>query len=370
MEQPEIHKGLVGIYADTTAVSKINKETNSLLYRGYAVQDLCEKSNFEEVAHLLLFGELPTADELKKFQEMERANRKLSPKLIEVLKSFPKTCHPMGALRTAVSYMGLEDEDAWTHDPQGLKEKAVHIMGALPSVVAAITRLRKGQDLIEPREDLGFCENFFHMCFGEVPDEKIIKAFDVSMILYAEHTLNASTFTSRVIVSSLSDIYSAVVGAIGSLKGPLHGGANEEVMHMLSEVGEPEKAKDWMLGKIQRKEKIMGFGHRVYKNGDSRVPTMTKSYHDVAALCDGAKWVEISKILEETMIAEKGIYPNLDFPAGPTYYLMGFDIPIFTPIFVMSRITGWSAHIIEQLQDNRLIRPSSVYNGHEQRDVK
>ena len=173
-----------------------------------------------------------------------------------------------------------------------------------------------------------------------------------------------------MIVSSLSDIYSAVVGAIGSLKGPLHGGANEEVMHMLTDVGEPEKAKDWMLGKIERKEKIMGFGHRVYKNGDSRVPTMTKSYHDVAALCDGAKWVEISKILEETMIAEKGIYPNLDFPAGPTYYLMGFDIPIFTPIFVMSRITGWSAHIIEQLQDNRLIRPSSVYNGHEQRDVK
>ncbi len=372
MEQKdmEIHKGLVGVYADTTEISKINKETNSLLYRGYPVQELCEKSTFEEVAHLLLFGELPTDKDLKKFQEMERSHRQMSPELINVLKSFPQTCHPMGALRTAVSYMGLQDKDAWTHNPQDLKEKAVHILGALPSVVAAIMRLRNGQELIEPRMDLGFCENFFNMCFGKVPDPKIVKAFDVSMILYAEHTLNASTFTARVIVSSLSDIYSAVVGAIGALKGPLHGGANEEVMHMLTDVGEPEKAKDWMLGKIERKEKIMGFGHRVYKNGDSRVPTMTKSYHDVASLCDGEKWVEISNILEQTMIEEKGIYPNLDFPAGPAYYLMGFDIPIFTPIFVMSRITGWSAHIIEQLQDNRLIRPSSVYVGHEQRSVR
>lgn len=365
----EVHKGLVGIYADSIAISKINMDTNSLLYRGYPVQELCEKSNFEDVAYLLLYGELPTAEQRQKFQAIERANRSLSSKLIDVLKSFPKNAHPMAALRTAVSYMGLEDKDAWTHDSEKLKEKAIHIMAQLPAVVAAIGRLREGKDLIEPRDDLGFCENFFHMYFGEVPDEKIIKAFDVSMILYAEHTLNASTFTARVIISSLSDIYSAVVGAIGSLKGPLHGGANEEVMHMLKDVGSADRAQAWMLDKIAKKEKIMGFGHRVYKNGDSRVPTMTKAYHDVADLLDGASLVETSKVLEKTMIDEKGIYPNLDFPAGPTYYLMGFDIPLFTPIFVMSRITGWSAHIIEQLEDNRLIRPSSVYHGHEQREV-
>jgi len=210
------------------------------------------------------------------------------------------------------------------------------------------------------------------MCFGEVPAEETVKCFDISMTLYAEHSFNASTFTARVIASSLSGIYSAVTGAIGSLKGPLHGGANEAVMHMLKEVGTAENAKAWMLDALATKKKIMGFGHRVYRSGDSRVPTMTDAYKKMVDIIDtdeAKNYWEMSRILDETMVAEKGIYPNLDFPAGPAYYLMGFEIPMFTPIFVMSRITGWTAHVMEQLADNKLIRPLSNYTGPAQRDV-
>jgi 2-methylcitrate synthase len=207
------------------------------------------------------------------------------------------------------------------------------------------------------------------MCFGKIPAKEVIKAFDVSLILYAEHSFNASTFASRVITSTNSDIYSAVCGGIGALKGPLHGGANEQVMHMLKEVGEVVNAKEWILDALANKKKIMGFGHRVYKSGDSRVPTMTKYAKKMASFTGGEKWMQISNILKNTMIEEKNIYPNLDFPAGPAYYMMGFDIEMFTPIFVMSRITGWTAHIMEQAADNRIIRPLSAYLGSVQREV-
>jgi len=365
----DIKKGLAGVVVDETAVSKVNPETNSLIYRGYAVQDLCRHCSFEEVAYLMWNGELPNRAELDAFTRQERGQRGLSDDLMQVIRRFPKSAHPMDTVRTGVSFLGMEDQDTWNNDPADNYRKSVAILARTPTIVAADYRIRKGEEPIAPRDDLSFAENFFHMCFGKVPDPEIVKAFDVSLILYAEHSFNASTFTARVIASTLSDIYGAVVGAIAALKGPLHGGANEAVMHTLLEIGEPEKAQAWIDDAIANKKLVMGFGHRVYKHGDSRVPTMTKAYHDVARHTGGEKWVEISKVLEKTFIERKGIHPNLDFPTGPAYYLMGFDIDLFTPIFVMSRITGWTAHVIEQLADNKLIRPLSAYTGPDQREV-
>ncbi len=243
------------------------------------------------------------------------------------------------------------------------------MMARLPTVVALDYRRRHDLPRIAPDPGLTFSENFFHMCFGEVPEVEIVRALDVSLILYAEHSFNASTFTARVVTSTLSDIYSAVTAAIGALKGPLHGGANEAVMDMMLEIGDPALAADWLRGALADRRKVMGFGHRVYRNGDSRVPTMRAAFAQVAARRDGQRWVAMYDELERTMIELKAIHPNLDFPAGPTYHLMGFDIPMFTPIFVMSRITGWTAHIIEQMESNSLIRPLSLYEGRAQREV-
>ncbi len=369
----DIQYGLAGVVTDDTAVSKVMPETNSLTYRGYAVQDLASQCRFEEVAYLIWNGELPTKAQLAAFEQLEKAERGLSDDLLAVMKRFPKTAHPMATLRTAVSFLGLEDRDIKDHATDKLYERSISLFAKIPQIVATDYRLRNGLEPIKPDNSLGFSENFFHMCFGKVPAPEVVKCFDISMTLYAEHSFNASTFTARVIASSLSGIYSAVTGAIGSLKGPLHGGANEAVMHMLQEVGTVEKAKAWMLEALATKKKIMGFGHRVYRSGDSRVPTMTEAYKKMVDILDtqeAKKYWEMSRILDETMVSEKGIYPNLDFPAGPAYYLMGFEIPMFTPIFVMSRITGWTAHIREQLEDNKLIRPLSNYTGPAQRDVK
>lgn len=372
MAEAEVKYGLAGVLADDTAVSKVMPETNSLTYRGYAVQDLAKHCRFEEVAYLIWNGELPSQSQLNEFIAQEKAERGLSDDLIAVMRKFPKDAHPMATLRTAVSFLGLEAEVEEDHATDKLYERAISMYAKIPQIVATDFRLRNGKEPIAPNMDLGFSENFFHMCFGEVPAPEVVKCFDISMTLYAEHSFNASTFTGRVIASSLSGVYSAVTGAIGSLKGPLHGGANEAVMYMLQEVGTAENAKAWMLDALATKKKIMGFGHRVYRSGDSRVPTMTEAYKDMVDIIgtDEAKmYWKMSRILDETMVGEKGIYPNLDFPAGPAYYLMGFEIPMFTPIFVMSRITGWTAHIIEQLADNKLIRPLSNYTGSAQREV-
>mgnify|MGYP006276144155 FL=1 len=368
----EIYKGLAGIKADKTGVSKVMPETNSLTYRGYAVQDLAQHCRFEEVAYLLLHEDLPTADQLVAFEKAERGQRGISDDLLAVIRHFPKDAHPMDTIRTGVSFLGMEDPTIDDNSPEGLLDKSIKLLARIPTIEDADYRCRNGLDPIAPREDLSFAENFFHMCFGSVPNQETIDCFDISLILYAEHSFNASTFTGRVIASTMADIYCAVTGAIGALKGPLHGGANEAVMHMLNEVGSPDRAKDWMLERIRNKQLIMGFGHRVYRKGDSRVPTMRDAYHRMAKAVgtkEAEDLVQMSQILEETMVAEKGIYPNLDFPAGPSYHLMGFPIPMFTPIFVASRITGWAAHIIEQWQDNKLIRPLSAYDGPEQRPV-
>ncbi len=276
----------------------------------------------------------------------------------------------MDTVRTGVSFLGMEDPDCWDNAPEKNLEKSIRMLAKIPTIVATDYRFRKGLERIAPRDDLDYAENFFNMCFGEVPEPEVLRCFDISMILYAEHSFNASTFTTRTIISSLADIYGAVTGGIASLKGPLHGGANEAVMYMLLEVGEPEKAQAWIDDALANKKVVMGFGHRVYRNGDSRVPTMHKAFLDMAKIKNGEKWVEIERIVEKTMVEKKGIYPNLDYPTGPAYYMMGFDIDMFTPLFVMSRITGWTAHIMEQLDGNKLIRPLSAYNGVPQREVK
>ena len=370
MAEVEIKKGLVGVIADETKVSEVMPDINSLTYRGYAVQDLAEACTFEEVAYLLLNGELPNKSQLAKFQEEERSNREISSNLKKVIQNYPKNAHPMDTTRTSVSHLGLEDSEDSTNTIEANYNKFIKIFAKTPTAVAANFRTRKGLDIIDPKKDLSFSENFFHMCFGKVPSKDVVKAFDVSLILYAEHSFNASTFASRVITSTLADIHSAIVGGISALKGPLHGGANEVVMEMFFDIKEPENAEKYILNKIKNKDLIIGFGHRVYKKGDSRVPTMTKYYYKTAEFYKNEKFPKISKILEETMIKEKNIFPNLDFPSGPTYYLMGFDVDFFTPIFVIARITGWAAHINEQLKDNKLIRPLSKYTGSAHRKVQ
>ncbi len=366
---PAIKKGLAGVVVDTTAISKVVPETNSLTYRRYPVQDLAVHCSFEEVAFLLWRGELPADQELALFSQRERANRRLDRSMLSLLTKLPDNCHPMDVVRTAISFLGAEDAEEDNPDEQANRAKSLRMLAVLPTIVAVDMRRRRGLAPIAPSSGLGYSENFLRTCFGEVPEPAIVSAFEQSMILYAEHGFNASTFAARVVTSTQSDIYSAVTGAIGALKGQLHGGANEAVMHDMIEIGDPKNARDWLDSKLVRKEKIMGFGHRVYKRGDSRVPTMKQALNNVAAIRDGQRWVEMYNILEAEMFEATAILPNLDFPTGPAYHLMGFDIACFTPIFVMSRITGWTAHIMEQAASNALIRPLSAYSGPEQRTL-
>lgn len=369
-DKMNVKKGLEGAVIDTTSVSKVNPHTNSLIYRGYPVQDLAEHCSFEEVAYLMYNGELPTQAQLTEFTKKERGYRDISTTLLNVIKALPQKCHPMDSIRTAVSFLGAEDARIWDASPDTNMDKAIMLLAKIPTMVAADYRFKKGLDFIAPKSDLSFAENFFHMCFGKVPQKEVVKAFDVSLILYAEHSFNASTFTSRVVTSTQSDIYSATVAGIGALKGPLHGGANEQVMHMMMEIADPAQAEQWMLDALAQKKKVMGFGHRVYRSGDSRVPTMKKYAQVMADVTGEQKWMQMYNSLEKVMVDKKKIYPNLDFPAGPAYYMMGFEIDFFTPIFVMARTTGWSAHIMEQTANNRIIRPLSEYVGAEQRNVK
>ena len=365
----DIKKGLLGIIVDETEISKVMPEINSLTYRGYAAQDLCARCDFEEVAYLILNKELPNKKQLKEFKKELSKEITLSKNLINILKQIPKNSHPMDVARTAVSVMGLEDKETRDNSPKANLRKAIRILAKTPTALAAFYRLRKGKKFIAPKKNLSFSENFFHMCFGKVPNKEIVKAFDVSLILYAEHSFNVSTFTARTITSSLSDIHGAITGAIASLKGPLHGGANEEVMHMMKKIKKPENALKWITKALKNKDVVMGFGHRVYKSGDSRVPTMREYFKRVAIIKKDKTFEKIYDIVEKVMIKEKNIYPNVDYPTGPTYHLMGFDTDFFTPIFVISRITGWSAHIMEQHAANKLIRPLASYKGNKHRKV-
>jgi 2-methylcitrate synthase len=365
----EIKKGLLGIVVDETTISHVVPELSALTYRGYKVQDLCDKCDFEEVAFLVLHGELPSKIQLKKFIKEERSNRKLSKTIIRNIQQMPKNAHPMDVVRTCVSLMALEDKNTKDNSPKANMRKALKIFSQTPTAVAGYFRARKGKKIIAPSKTLSFSENFFKMMFNKVPDKEIVRAFDISLILYAEHSFNVSTFTARTITSSLSDLHGAITGAIASLKGPLHGGANEAVMHMMKSIGKPEKAKKWIENALAKKKVVMGFGHRVYRTGDSRVPTMKHYMFKVAKLLKKEKYTKMYETLEQVMLEKKNIHPNVDFPCGPTYYMMGIDIDFYTPIFVMSRITGWSAHIMEQHASNKLIRPLSKYKGEKVREV-
>ncbi|WP_120494307.1 bifunctional 2-methylcitrate synthase/citrate synthase [Microbacterium phyllosphaerae] len=376
MTEPDIKKGLAGVVVDTTAISKVNPETNSLLYRGYPVQELAATQPFEAVAYLLWHGELPTFEELAAFRAQERPHRALTDNVKAAIDLIPIEAHPMDEVRTAVSLIGASDTNAGGSvldaggSPEENLERSIRLFAALPAIVAYGQRRRRGEEPIAPRDDLDYSANFLWMTFGEEPDPVVVDAFNRSMILYAEHSFNASTFTARVITSTLSDLYSAVVGAIGALKGPLHGGANEAVLHIFDEIGEASNVVPWLDKALAEKRKIMGFGHRVYKSGDSRVPTMKAALDTLVEHYDKAEVAELYDALESEFVARKGIYPNLDYPSGPAYNLIGFDTLTFTPLFVAARVTGWTAHVIEQAGANALIRPLSFYDGVDERHIE
>jgi citrate synthase len=371
----DIKKGLAGVVVDYTAISKVNPETNSLLYRGYPVQELAATQPFEAVAYLLWNGELPSEGELAQLRATERAHRALPDEVRAAIDLVPLDAHHMDEVRTAVSLIGAKDLagtgsvlDASGNPAQNL-ERSIRLFAVLPAIVAYGQRRRRGQDLIAPRDDLDYSANFLWMVFGEEADPVVVDAFNRSMVLYAEHSFNASTFTGRVIASTLSDLYSAVVGSIGALKGPLHGGANEAVLHIFDEIGSAENVGPWLDTALAEKRKIMGFGHRVYKRGDSRVPTMKAALDTLVAHYGRPDVAALYDALESEFVARKGIYPNLDYPSGPAYNLMGFDTLTFTPLFVAARVTGWTAHVMEQLASNALIRPLSEYNGPDERHI-
>lgn len=366
------NKGLAGLIAGDTSISKVDVSTNSLWYRGYNINDLCENATFLEVAYLLLHDDLPNEKQLDDFKNFEKSNRDIPEELYLMFEKMPKTSHPMDLLKQGVSMLGAFDKEnvLGTNSHSQNLRKAMLLLSKIPTIVANSYRLSQGLKPVKPNKELAFSENFLSMTLGkEINDELSIKTLDKSLILYAEHGYNASTFSARVTAATLSDLYCAVSSAIGTLKGPLHGGANEQVMYMLLDIDSPEKAKEATLEKIKTKEKIMGFGHRLYRTGDSRTKVIKDLGRALAKQKGITKWHEISDIMEETMIQEKKIYPNLDFPAATAYYLLDIPIELYTPIFAASRITGWAAHILEQHDDNRLIRPGCEYIGPSSRKV-
>jgi 2-methylcitrate synthase/citrate synthase II len=361
MSAPEIYSpGLEGVIAGETAISTVE---GGLRYRGYSVVELAEKTNFDEVAYLLLHGELPTAAQLLDFQKRMGAARQIPQPLKELLKALPRTTVPMDALRSAVSVLAHFDPETEDSSHAANLRKAERLLGQIPVAIAEQYRVSKGLAPVPARADLSHAANFLYMIRGAAPDPAEVRAFDVSLILYAEHEFNASTFAARVICSTESDLHSSVVGAIGALKGRLHGGANEKVMDILRAAGGPETAEKWIRDALARKERVMGFGHRVYKSGDLRARILKEFARKAAQATGQMKWEQTADIIEDVMAKEKNLLPNLDWPAGRLYHAMGLEVPIYTPIFVMSRVAGWSAHVIEQLDHNRLIRPRARYTG-------
>ncbi|MBN9797560.1 bifunctional 2-methylcitrate synthase/citrate synthase [Pseudonocardia sp. UM4_GMWB1] len=364
-----VRRGLVGVVADTTSISDVDPCRNVLLYRGYPAPGLTERHTFLDVAHLLWTGELPDAAELAALERRERSLRALDPACEAMLLSLPTDCHPMDVLRTAVSRIGAADPATADRSTDASADKAVELLAVLPTVVALDQRRRRGLDPIPPDPGLGHAENVFHMTFGEVPEPEVVRAFEIAMILYADHGFSASTFAARTVTSTRSDLYSAVVAALGALKGELHGGANEAVMTQFAEIGDPDHVDDWLAARLEAGERMMGFGHRVYKRGDSRVPALHAQMRRVAELRGGRDLMAHYEVLAGAMLREKGLRPNLDYAAGPLFHLMGFDTPLFTALFAMSRISGWTAHVIEQAAHNVLIRPVAQYDGKSRREV-
>jgi 2-methylcitrate synthase/citrate synthase II len=357
--------GLEGVIAGETAVSTI---TGGLSYRGYPVTELAEKCCFEEVAYLLLHGELPKKAQLIDFQKRVAAAA-LPPLLVDFLRRVPKDAVPMDVLRTGVSALASYDPDLEDNSRAANLRKGERLLGQIPLVIAEFYRATKSLPAVEPRSDLGFAARLLYLLRGTPPSDFDARAFDVSLILYAEHEFNASTFTARVICSTEADLHAAIVGAIGALKGRLHGGANEKVMDMLLATGGPASAEAWIRSALARKEKIMGFGHRVYKAGDVRARVLKDYAHQAAERTGQTQWEDAAAIIEGVLEKEKHLFPNLDWPAGRLYHALGLEVPLYTPFFVASRVTGWTAHIMEQVEHNRIMRPRGLYMGPEQRPV-
>jgi len=363
---PNYSPGLEGVIAGLSSISEIDSERSSLVYRGYDVHDLAEKGTFEETAYLLLYGSLPNRAQLDEFRHVLAQERQVPREIYDALKLLPKNAHPMDAIRLAYALLAPFDPDYTVSplDHDANVRKAVRIVAKAGTMVGNGHRIRQGLEPIEPSPDLSIAGNFLYlMNGGKAPDDFTERAMDASLTLYAEHGFNASTFACRVTVATLSDIYSGIVSGIGTLKGSLHGGANEEAMKMLQEIGSVDNAEAWIKEALATKKKIMGFGHREYKKGDSRVPIMSKLAKEIGRRQGDTKWGDIADIVERVMVDEKGIFPNVDFPAAYAYYQLGIPIDLYTPIFVIARVSGWSAHAIEQLDNNRLIRPKCIYEG-------
>ncbi len=359
-------KGLEGVIAAESTISFIDGAEGVLEYVGHAIGDLAQHSTFEETVYLLWNQRLPTRSELADFSAALRERYEPPAGMRELITSLPKSAEPMHVLRTMVSALSMHDSSPNDNDPGSARSKALNILASTPTIVAYFDRHRRGLDLVAPDSSLSYAENFLYMLNGEKPTETMARAFDICMILHADHTLNNSTFAARVIISTMSDVYSALTGAIGSLRGPLHGGANEGVMHMLNEIPSVEEAESYIMGKIERKEKIMGFGHRVYKTKDPRAFALQGLAERLASDTGNqdlyAKSHKIELVMERELGA-KGIYPNVDFYSATTYHCIGLKLDLFTPMFAMSRVAGWSGHVIEQLEDNRLYRPKAKYVG-------
>ena len=369
-EAPIKAKGLEGVIALESELSSIDGDKGELVYRGYNIHDLAEHATFEEVVYLLRHGELPTQNDLDDFMAHLRSERVLPAPVLDLLRNTPDDAHPMAVLRTAVSALGLYGDEADTMEEAANHRKADRILAQIPTIIAAFARLRKGKDPVDPLDRESMAHNFLYMLNGEEPGEAAEKTFDVCLVLHADHGLNASTFTSRVIGSTLSDMYSAVSGAIGALKGPLHGGANQEVMRMLMEVDERgADPAEYVRERLADGERIMGFGHRVYNTMDPRAAILRDMVKELSEEAGEMKWYKYTTAIHETMEEEVGIDPNVDFFSGSTYYQLGLDPELFTTIFALSRTAGWTAHLLEQWADNRLIRPRAQYVGARNRTV-
>jgi 2-methylcitrate synthase/citrate synthase II len=362
-EYPGYSPGLEGIIAGTTAICYLNDDTGELLYRGYSVSDLVSAS-YEEVAYLLIYGKLPNSKEFAQFSSTLAKSRKLPDDVLRIIYRLPSNVHPMDVLRTGVSLLGLFDSTLQDSSNDAKVNRAVRLVAQMPVLLAEFNNHIHGLKGVKLESSMGHAESFLYMLLGKKPDPKLAKIFNVSMVLYAEHELNASTFSARVTASTLTDIYSAVSSAIGTLKGTLHGGANEGVAKMLVDIDDVGSVESWVNAALARKERIMGFGHRIHrKTEDPRSVTIKKYAKELGEYLRKTKWYDICFGLEKKMSAEKKLYPNLDLYSAVIYMLMGIPIELYTPIFVCSRIAGWCAHIIEQQENNRLIRPRSIYTG-------
>ena len=366
MSEQEYSHGLAGVIAGETSVGCVNN--GKLLYRGYTIQELAEKACFEEVAHLLLFGELPTAAELDALRSTLDDYRPLPDAVVRALREIPKDVSMMDVLRSMVSYTGHFDPEAGD-DEEANRQRALWLTAQIAGIIAARFRLTNGMEPLPAKPGLSHAAQLLYQCHGEVPDDLSAELVDLTLVLYAEHDFNASTFAGRVICSTKSDIVSGITGAIGALKGPLHGGANEAAMEMLKQFSTPEEAGRWVHDTLARKELVMGFGHRVYRTGDHRAVILEEKLRKLAVQKGQEHWMAIYDAIKKPMVEEKKIYPNVDYPCGLVYYLLGLPLDLYTPLFVAARVTGWSAHILEQIRHNRIYRPLSIYTGHLERPV-